>query len=808
MVALCLLAGASGCTSHQIVRDGEVNRVALKNVQEKTSETRGLAFLDEVGVEAYTKEESGAWIAKRYSDEDSERNRLDDVVAHRLGFLPDGVSLSDLFRRTLTQNAAGIYRPKEKKLFIVTDILNVLPAVVRLPLGALNQLTGTDWNQEMVLSHELVHALQDQHFDLDRVLPGRVWGENEDMALARKSIVESEANIVSQAYTLSAPLDRPATRNLLITYLALFNDLNVLFTKWTTPGLPAFYAKLFVEQYTQGMRFIQAATNRGGWETLNRAYRTALPRSTEQMMYPSKYFDGNDEPVPLVALPETLPKELENYVVVEENVFGALLWRIFLDDYMDRGDANRIARGWGGDRYSVLEERLPSDPLRREGEPTAGPAHDETPSDGAPSDEAPSDEAPKKDTPSGEPASETEVSPTDPEGDVVNRRSTILWRTQWDTVKDADEFFRGYATVLLGKYPGRTVVLHEDARAFVVEVSTSKDTAPSPGVRTHFFERSGVFLQGMRVVIVEGAAPERFDEIVSYTWDQNKVDESVLFERDRGEGIYAAPAAPTSTEPERPFARPPSMVLAERANLPHHRAVFRFGFGAQFDGTDLTSPRLVPDRELRWGFRQHLEWAPPFIFSLDITSAAFGIDRNRAFQTVVTGGMLGLGFGLASDTDLAFYVAPAFAVTQRMGMRGLSVVLQLRTVGDFYTTTEVEQRASADAAAAVYVAPFAFAPRGVPVLGDDPGRLVLSFGAGATENLVDIGRTLSGKGATPEVSRITLGAVTTRGFFRQPTIELRILDGVFVYETSLIDLDPATLALLRHEHTAGVLVRF
>lgn len=801
LLAFALVA-VGGCTSHQIVRRGEVNDAALERVQKRTSAARGLPFKDDVEVEAYTQEESGEYIAQRYSGADPEADRQDDVVAHRLGILPDGVSLSDLFRRTLTQNAAGVYRPKEKTLYIVTDLL---PGPMRIPLQAVGMLTGTDWNQELVLSHELVHALQDQHFDLDgHVLPGRIWGANEDMGLARKSIVESEANIVSQAYLLSVPLDRPASRNLLISYLALFNDLNVLMTRWMTPGLPPFYAKLFVEQYTQGMRFVQAATNRGGWGTLGEAYRRGLPRSTEQMMTPAKYFGSTgpkgasviDEPVPLVAIDvdTRMPETLSDYVALEDNVFGALLWRIYFDDYMGRGNAISAATGWGGDRYSVFEERLPSDPLRQ---PAAQVPAEGTLSEGLDA--------------IGEKVGADGVTP-----EKIERRSTLVWRTQWDTAEDAKEFFLAYGAVLVGKYPGRTVMVEQSDRAIVVDVSPPKSDQPTKGVRTHAFEKAGVFLDGMRAVVIEGADPTKFEAWKTFAWALNHVDENALEERNRGEGIYAAPPPPKAGEATLAFARPKEMPLSERVALPHHRAVFRFGFGASFDERIRIDNRarfsLVADRELRWGFRQHLEWAPPLVFSLDVTGAAANLPATetgeRFVQMVVSAGVVDVSLGRAFGEDLVVLIAPAFAVTQRVGLPGVSVIAQARAVGDLVTHADIAQRATFDVAGALYVAPFAFAPKGVPIFGDDPGRLVLTLGAGATYAFDDVGATLRGLEKAPTPRTFVLGAATTRGFVPQPTVEFRVLDAVFLYEMSRVFVDAAALEVTTHEHVAGVLFRF
>ncbi|UPM42386.1 Hvo_1808 family surface protein [Halocatena salina] len=126
------------------------------------------------------------------------------------------------------------------------------------------------------LAHELTHALQDQQLTLN------VRDETQDAQLATNGLIEGDANAVEYEYRrrcegswscLPRPV-QPSDRS----------DRNQ--GVYTTISMP----------YVKGPAFIEALSERGGWETVNDAYES-LPESTEQIIHPTRYPDESPESV-------------------------------------------------------------------------------------------------------------------------------------------------------------------------------------------------------------------------------------------------------------------------------------------------------------------------------------------------------------------------------------------------------------------------------------------------------------------------------------------------------------------------------
>ncbi|MBI3319788.1 MAG: hypothetical protein HYZ89_04295, partial [Candidatus Omnitrophica bacterium] len=120
------------------------------------------------------------------------RQRPDEEVANKgktliaFGLLPSSAHLQDILMRLYTQQAAGLYDPSTKVLYLADWI----PA----PLQA-----GT-------VAHELVHALQDQHFDLVRYFDE--VKDDSEATTARHAVIEGEATAVMLAFQLRDVGDR------------------------------------------------------------------------------------------------------------------------------------------------------------------------------------------------------------------------------------------------------------------------------------------------------------------------------------------------------------------------------------------------------------------------------------------------------------------------------------------------------------------------------------------------------------------------------------------------------------------------
>jgi uncharacterized iron-regulated protein len=115
--------------------------------------------------------------------------------------------------------------------------------------------------QRGVLVHEMVHALQDQHFGLDRLHQEKFASDAE---LARSALVEGDAT-----YTMIEVLrkEQPRVAAMLDVPLQKAHNLQNAFL------------------YAQGARYVKALKDRGGWPAVNAAYKFP-PRSTAAVLHP------------------------------------------------------------------------------------------------------------------------------------------------------------------------------------------------------------------------------------------------------------------------------------------------------------------------------------------------------------------------------------------------------------------------------------------------------------------------------------------------------------------------------------------
>ncbi len=135
----------------------------------------------------------------------------------------------------------GYYSIKDKTLFVYDD------------------LSGS--YERGVLIHEMVHALQDQHFGLEKLHESI---EEDDAALAKTALIEGDAT-----YTMIEVLkkDQPKVTAMLDAPISKAKDVRKAFL------------------YVGGARYVKALKERGGWDAVNRAYRFP-PESTADILHP------------------------------------------------------------------------------------------------------------------------------------------------------------------------------------------------------------------------------------------------------------------------------------------------------------------------------------------------------------------------------------------------------------------------------------------------------------------------------------------------------------------------------------------
>jgi hypothetical protein len=196
---------------------------------------------------------------------------------------------------------------------------------------------------QVVLVHELRHALQDQYADLDELLPDG-GSDFDDRRLAALSLLEGDATLVMERF-VRMRLGRlvPGAGEVLgddagSAAMALPEGLTEI------PGAPPVVRDQLVQPYLAGLVFARALWSRGGPEALRRAW-TEPPASMEQVLHPERFFAG-DAPR-RVETSVTAPRGAKR---LSEGVLGELLLRTLLGE---GGEA--AAAGWGGDAWRLWD---------------------------------------------------------------------------------------------------------------------------------------------------------------------------------------------------------------------------------------------------------------------------------------------------------------------------------------------------------------------------------------------------------------------------------------------------------------------
>ena len=249
------------------------------------------------------------------------------------GLLTPDFRLKEFVLDLLTEQAAGYYDPKQRTFFIA----DWLPQLVQKP----------------VMAHELVHALQDQHYDLQKNFD--LVKDQADLSLARKALIEGDAMAVMLVYLLE-PLglsmeDLPDMGTLLQSSAALLGEQFQVYTR-----APLILRQQLLFPYVHGLAFVKAALARGGWPELQRVYQHP-PVSAQQVMHPEKYF----------AEPPVLPSEVTLHIPdgvlstswhkLKRDVLGEFFLSVILQQFLPEEEARQSAAGWRGDRYELFEQQ-------------------------------------------------------------------------------------------------------------------------------------------------------------------------------------------------------------------------------------------------------------------------------------------------------------------------------------------------------------------------------------------------------------------------------------------------------------------
>ena len=242
---------------------------------------------------------------------------LDDQTLRALGLLTADQDIVALTEQLYTAQVLGFYDFDAKRMVVVSDA-GLTPAA------------------EITYAHEYTHAMQDAAFDTSAIQK-QVAGKR-DQELALLGLEEGDATTSMVIWAIG---------HLSAEELAGITETPVP----DMSGIPDWMVRLLEFPYLSGAEFVGRLYASGGWDAVDAAYAD-LPASTEQILHPDAYIDGQ-APIEVEGL--DLGSALgTGWSENSDTTLGEEWMAIWLEGIgVKQATAEMAAAGWGGDHLTV-----------------------------------------------------------------------------------------------------------------------------------------------------------------------------------------------------------------------------------------------------------------------------------------------------------------------------------------------------------------------------------------------------------------------------------------------------------------------
>jgi hypothetical protein len=244
------------------------------------------------------------------------------------GFIPTKFDYESAEYDLLQEQLAGYYEPADGTMYMAND------------LG--------DQEAEATLAHELVHALQDQRWNLgdrSKYRPGDGDRSESVSALAEGDATSAMFDVM---IARAAPGSGKSAVDLPDDVFA--EQIRAGMNEGPSAKAPHVMRTSLAAPYIYGTLFVHALRRQGGWAAVNRAWDDA-PTTTEQILHVDKWL-AHEQPVKVPA--PSFATLGSGWKVSDEDSEGELGLRLALEEWTDPKTAAELSAGWGGDRGVLL----------------------------------------------------------------------------------------------------------------------------------------------------------------------------------------------------------------------------------------------------------------------------------------------------------------------------------------------------------------------------------------------------------------------------------------------------------------------
>jgi hypothetical protein len=251
--------------------------------------------------------------------------RNEGLELQLFGFLPTGFDYEAAEYDLLEEQLAGYYEPADGTMYLASDL----------------QVDEAD----ATLAHELVHALQDQHWDLERRSRYRPGAGDEAEAVS--ALAEGDAT--SAMYDMIVPkvLGVHATA---LDVPDIAGQIREGISQGPGAKAPHVMRSSLASPYIYGSLFVNELRRQGGWAAVDRAWEDP-PATSEQILHVEKWL-AHEAALPVHAPP--FASLGAGWTVADEDSEGELGTRTAFEEWLPLEGAAEASGGWGGDRAVLV----------------------------------------------------------------------------------------------------------------------------------------------------------------------------------------------------------------------------------------------------------------------------------------------------------------------------------------------------------------------------------------------------------------------------------------------------------------------
>jgi hypothetical protein len=305
-----------------------------------SSQETGLPIKSEVKRQLTTRAAVEAYLKEKFNDdEDAKRMERSEIVLKKFGLLDRDFDLKPFLLALLKEQIEAYYDPKDKTV-------NLL-----------------DWvsvdEQKPVLAHELTHALQDQHVDLDK------WSDQtpsdvshtpsedsdhlakDELDTAREAVTEGQATAVMMDNML-----KPMGKSLIGDPEVVDIIKQQMTGSGNSPVLaraPLLLSESLLFPYREGLSFEQDVWMDRGQSAAFTGALDRPPSSTWEIMNPREYEQGHVPSIPY--LPDIHPLLDATYRPYDIGQVGELDVHILANLFGGERPARDLTPAWDGGIY-------------------------------------------------------------------------------------------------------------------------------------------------------------------------------------------------------------------------------------------------------------------------------------------------------------------------------------------------------------------------------------------------------------------------------------------------------------------------